>query len=150
MKSKKEQIKSIFEKIEKMETNTFLFPESWSDKIDMIDYDWSYRTYNSGNVGKNRYHNIEIYNEDEIILTIDFRREKVEVVQDLSKPTTTAKEVHFYIEAIYNELHSFKNHTEGKRDIRNKINAKIREIKKSNEDLVKLRKQLKDSDKTNK
>lgn len=144
--SKKEFKKQIIEKISKMESNTFLFPKSWANMIDMIDYNWSYKTYNSGSVGINRYHNIEIHKEGIKIIDINFRsNDMITVVQDLAERQITLKDINYYITAIYDELHSFKNHNEGKRKIRKEISQKLVDIKTNQDELKVLRQQLIDS-----
>ena len=142
----KKQLKAeIIQMIEAIEQNTFLFPLSWSDKIQMTNYDWEYKTYNSGSVGVNRYHNIEIHEREETVLIIDFRRENtIEVTQDLAKNNITLRQVHFYISAIYEELHTFKNHNEGARKIRKNITKKLAQIRTEKKELAVLRQQLTD------
>jgi len=71
--------------VRSVENNTFLFPKSWSETIDMTDYTWSYRTYHSGSIGNSRYHNIEIYVLGKKLLEILFRGDKIEFSQDLSE-----------------------------------------------------------------
>ncbi len=140
IKSKLKQ--EILDKISIMENNTFLFPKSWSDKIDMIDEEWSYKTYNNGEVGDNRYHNLEIHVEDDTILNVGFRGNRIQVIQDLDKKQTSIKDVLFYVTKIYEELHSFKNHDEGKRDIRKKITQAKQRKKQADEDIKELKQQL--------
>jgi len=43
-------------------------------------------------------------------------------------------------------MHSFKNHNEGKRDIRKKINERLSNIERLKKEIEKLRQQLIDSD----
>lgn len=147
MASKKQLKESIIEKIEKMEQNTFLFPHSWSDEVDMIDEDWKYKTYNSGSTGSRRYHNFEIYEEGQKIHDINFRGEQIEITQDLEKKAITLKEVEYYISAIYEEKHSFKNHNEGRRRIRKDLDQKRKDLISIKEQIEVLKKKLFDSKK---
>lgn len=135
----------IFDMIGKMETNTFLFPKSWSDKIQMTDYEWSYKTYNAEKIGKDRYHNFEIYNGSTKILDINFRGYEIEVEQNIFKKQITYKDVLFYIEAIFNELHSFKNNSEGIKKIRKDIQYIKESIMQKQKELKDLEKRLLDS-----
>jgi len=145
---KKSEIKTaILEKISVMEQNTFLFPKSWSNTIEMINEDWSYRTYNAERYGSDRYHNIEIFILNKKVLDINFRGNSIEVVQDLDKSPVTLKNILEYVTKIYEELHSFKNHKEGKRKIRTEINQAQLSIKKLEEEIKSLKIQLTDADK---
>jgi len=146
----KKQIKTaILEKISTMEQNTFLFPKYWSNTIEMTNEDWSYRTYNSGSNGVNRHHNIEIFILNKKVLEINFRGNSIEVIQDLDKKPITLKNVLDYVTSIYEELHSFKNHKEGKRKIRTEINQANLSIKQLEEKIRDLKLQLIDIDKIN-
>lgn len=144
---KSEVKKQILEKIAIMEQNTFLFPLSWTKTIDMIDEDWSYKTYNSGSKGTERYHNIEIHMFQTKALDINFRGDSIHVVQDLDSRAVTLNDVLKYVTAIFEEKHSFKNHNEGKRKIRETINRKTDEIEQLRKDIVLLKTQLNDLNK---
>jgi hypothetical protein len=147
MKNEKSKLKDeVLSKISIMENNTFLFPISWSEKTDMVNEEWSYKTYNSGNKGLQRYHNFEIYINDKKIVDIQFRGNSIQILQDLSEKQITLKTVSFYISTIFKEMHSFKNHNEGKRDIRKKINERLSNIERLKKEIEKLRQQLIDSD----
>lgn len=135
----------ILEKISKMENNTFLFPLSWSDKVQMKDHDWSYKLYNSGSKGTNRYHNIEIYSKNEKLIEINFRGNKIQTIQDLSEKIIRINDVYFYVSAIYDEMHSFENHDEGKRKIRVEIEEAYSNIKKIEDSIIVLKRRLIDS-----
>lgn len=134
--------KEILDKISIMENNTFLFPKSWSDKIDMINEDWSYRTYHSGSTGGSRYHNLEIYTEGEKFLDIGFRGNSIRIEQDLDNKQIGFEDILFYVSAIFKELHSFKNHNEGKRVIRKKISEKMEAKKRIIKEIVDLKQQI--------
>lgn len=140
---KKSEIKKqILEKISIMEQNTFLFPLSWSEKIEMEDYPWSYRTYNSGHKGISRYHNIEIHVGNNKILDINFRNNNIEIVQNLDLKTVTYLDVLNYVSIIFDEKHSFKNHSEGKRKIRKTITEKTDLIKRTLAEVELLKQRL--------
>jgi len=142
---KKSEIKKqILEKISIMEQNTFLFPLSWSEKTDMEDYSWSYKTYNSGSKGVSRYHNIEIHNGNDKILDINFRNSNIEIIQNLDLKTVTYLDVLKYVSIIFDEKHSFKNHSEGKRKIRNSINEKKQLVKNTLKEIELLEQRLLD------
>lgn len=144
---KSEVKKQILEKIAIMEQNTFLFPPSWSNTIDMIDEDWSYKTYNSGSKGVSRYHNIEIHVANKKILDMNFRGNSIEVVQNLDNKAVSFNDVLKYVTTIFDEKHSFKNHSEGKRKIRESINQKTQKIEQMKNDIALLKNQLIDLDK---
>lgn len=145
---KKQEIKKqIFEKIEIMEQNSFLFPKSWSEQIDMIDFDWSYKTYNAGYLGKSRYHTIEIYSLSSKEFEILIRGNEIQVIQNLDKKQISYNDIYYYITAIFNEKHSFKNHSEGKRKIRENIKNKLSNISSLKTEITTLRKQLSDLNK---
>ena len=139
--------KQILEKITIMEQNTFLFPKSWSETIDIIDEEWSYRTYNSGGFGNSRYHKVEIYLINKKILDINFRGTEIEVIQNLDVKPITYSDILKYITYIFNEKHSFKNHNEGKRKIRESIKRKIQDIETAKKLIIELKQQLADIDK---
>ena len=140
---KKSEIKSqILQKIEIMEQNTYLFQKSWSNNIEMIDFDWNYRTYNSGTIGVNRYHNIEIFTLNKKILEMLFRGNSIHIIQDLDAKPINLKDVLFYVEAIFEEKHSFKNHNEGKRKIRETITMKMAGIESAKNEIIALKQQL--------
>ncbi len=134
----------ILEKISIMEQNTFLLPVSWSEMTDMIEGDWSYKTYNSGNKGMYRYHNLEIWQTNKKIIDINFRGTEIEVVRNLDFKPINYKDVLFYVTSIFNEKHSFKNHSEGKRKIRENINKKLLLIETTKKEISVLKQQLTD------
>ena len=146
MKNTNKDLKQeILKMISDMENNTFLFPHSYSETIDMIDLEYSYRTYNNGARGESRYHNVEIYVEGSKILEINFSGNTISYKHDIDKKPLKLKEIHSYILDIYNEKHSFKNHNEGRRNIRKKIKEKRLIIKTAKQEIEYLNKQLLDS-----
>lgn len=145
--TKKQYKKQIIEKIEVMEQNTFLFPKSWSDLVQMANHDWQYKTYNSGQTGASRYHNIEIHQAGVKILDINFRNERIEIIQDLAEKQRTISEVSFYVSAIFAELHTFNSNDESKRQIRKAIAKKLEDIKDAKKQLAELEQKLIDAGK---
>ena len=128
--------------IAQMEQNTFLFPKGWSDTIQMTHFEWAYRAYHAGHVGDARYHNVEIFLLGKKIMEIAFRGNKIEVQQDLSQKAVTIDEVEYYITEIYNEMHTFKNHASGVREIRKKLVDKLQSIKQLNNEVQDLKQQI--------
>lgn len=119
--------RQIIEMIDTMETNTFLFPVGWGDIIQTSNEPWSYRMYNSGSKGKNRYHTFEIYEDAKKVLTIKFSGNNV-LIDHSMKRAFTSTQVLEYVQGIWKELHSFGNHAEGMRTLRVELNKVKKEI----------------------
>ena len=137
----KKKLVELNELINKMIKNHFLLPNSYSDKIQMLSHDFSYRTYvadNSRNVN-NRYVNLEIYDiSDCKIITIAFRQNNiVEICKDITLNFSLDKILEI-VKAIYKEKHSFENHAEGIKPLKEKISlniGRIRSLQKENEEI---------------
>jgi hypothetical protein len=119
----------VIELIEKMEQNTFLLPDNWSESINMATRDMSYKTYVGGR-GNNRYMCFEILDGKDSI-SINIRNEDIMITQSLLKKRVTTKKVVNYIEDIYKEQHSFIDNVEGIKKLRE-------EVRKNKESIAKL------------
>lgn len=147
MKNKKETIESkIISLVKKMEHNTFLLPDSWSSEIQMSNFDWKYKTY-VGTRGNSRYIVFEvIFPKGKYSFLI--RGEIVEITKPISIKVSD-KKLFEYIQEIYNEVHSFENHSKGVRNIRLKISENLKKIEGLREDTEKLRVRLIDAKQEN-
>lgn len=146
--NKKQLHKEIIEMIKGMENNTFLLPDSWTDLVQMASHPFSYKTYVGGR-GNNRYINIEVYLSEKKFdgraFTINIRKEIVSVDGDnLFGKRLSPVDVHKIIKDIYVEKHSFENHNEGERAIREKMTSLRKSIKSAKDSLAKLEEQLSD------
>jgi len=140
---KKNVEKEIVSLVQKMENNTFLLPDSWSSDIAMSNFDWSYKTY-VGTRGCSRYININIIT---ILCTIEISiRSNSVFIQKPMSLKLSPENVLEYVQEIYNEKHSFKDYSEGKKSIRLKIKNLQQTIKESNDKIIKLKKELEDSE----
>lgn len=140
----KKKIESIVDLIRKMESNTFLLKDSWSETIPMITTDYEYRTYVGQRTDKDRYINIELFKLGIQKVEILFRKKEIHI----SKPIDfkfDINDVFNIVESIFNEVHSFKNHDEGLRLVKSKIIDCKRSIKLEEERLVKLQQELSDA-----
>lgn len=140
----KKKIESIVDLIRKMESNTFLLKDSWSETIPMITTDYEYRTYVGKRTDKDRYINIELFKLGIQKVEILFRKKEIHI----SKPIDfkfDINDVFNIVESIFNEVHSFKNHDEGLRLVKSKIIDCKRSIKLEEERLVKLQQELSDA-----
>jgi hypothetical protein len=137
----KKQLAELNELINKMAQNHFLLPSNYSDKIQMMSHDFSYRTYvaESSRNSKGRYINFELYNELDVkFIDVHFRGDRtVEVSKDVTVTFSLSKILEV-IKAIYQEKHSFENHAEGIKPLKEKISnnlSRIKSIQKENEEL---------------
>ena len=140
----KTKIVSILELIRKMESNTFLLKDSWSETIPMITTDYEYRTYVGQRNDKDRYINIQLFKLGIEKVEILFRKKEIHI----SKPIDFKFDINDLfniVESIFNEVHSFKNHNEGLRLVKSKIIDCKRSIKLEEERLVKLQQELSDA-----
>ena len=136
----KQKLERIEELISKMETNHFLLPDSWSDEVQMVLEDFSYKTYVSAprSYGDKRYINLEIY-VDGKITEIDFRGKEIKTQQTIGKKPVSVMDVLYYLEAIYKEKHSFENHDQGIRKLKEDlkgVRGYIKSYKKNEESIL--------------
>ena len=140
---KKNVEKEIVSLVQKMENNTFLLPDSWSSDVAMSNFDWSYKTYVGGR-GCLRYINVNIIT---MLCTIEISiRSNSVFIQKPMSLKLSPENVLEYVQEIYNEKHSFKEYSEGKKSIRLKIKNLQHIIKESNDKIIKLKKELEDSE----
>lgn len=140
----KKKIESILEFIRKMESNTFLLKDSWSDPIPMITTDYEYKTYVGHRGDKERYINIILLQLGVQKINIEFRKNTIHI----SKPIDfkfSIDDLFNIIESIFNEVHSFKNHNEGLRSVRAKIIDCKKSIESKEKELDRLQQELKDA-----
>jgi hypothetical protein len=130
----KQALKRIEELISQMEQNHFLLPDSWSSEIQMANHDWSYKTYVSAprNYGNKRYIVLEIKDLD---IKVTFHLGEIKHDHVLGGKTIKPQDLLFYIEEIYKEKHSFDNHVDGKRKIREEIKILKSKIKRIEENI---------------
>jgi hypothetical protein len=147
MKNQKELLQETLSMIDKMSQNTYLLPNGWSDKIEMSNFDWCYKTYVSESTRSKigRYINIDIYNENND-KTNEFliRSEKIEVSHVLGQKPIDIKTVNFYISEIFKEKHSFENHVEGVKPLKVKIKRANEQIKSYQKDIEDYKNQIED------
>ena len=137
--SKKQIKKDLISIIEKMEINTYLLPESWSDEIQMATRDMSYKTY-VGKRGIGRYINFVI-KSPKLNVDIDFRGDDVRVNTSIDKPIKV-KEMYEAVLAIYEEKHSFIDMAEGVSNLRKQISEKRRNIETAKKEIKILEQQI--------
>jgi len=132
-------IKTIQEMIEKMIP---IFQESWSDEKQTRDF--SFRTYRDGN----SYSTIEFTLEDREI-NLNYNGEKINITQTLGKELSL-NEISELIKKLFKTTFSFESMSSEEYSIIGKIKNENRniirskkEIKKLNEHLEELNKQLK-------
>jgi hypothetical protein len=138
---KKEQINRLKELVSKMELNHYLLPEAFSDEIEMTFENFSYKTYVGGR-GKGRYITFHIFLEDRREIQIMFRNESISTNEDIGKRFSLAT-ILIYIELIYAEKHSFENHSEGIKPLKNKIRKEFDRITSAKKEIKSLREQIK-------
>ncbi len=144
MNLKQKMIQDILNKISIMEQNTFLMPIGFSDKTEMTNHEWSYRSYTSDKKGDNRYCTIEIYLDSELICKIIFHGNNIKIDQYFNEKQKGLKEVNYYISEIFEELHSFKNHNEGIKKLRKDLSQKKIDLLNAKNDVEFLQKRIKD------
>ncbi len=136
---KEELLKEIERMVTAMNANTFLLPNGWSDRIDMDLQDWSYVTYCSRSTSL--YINIDIYKEEEKIFEFHFNFGKINVTSLLGV-SVTPKKMYDYIKLIYDEKHSFSEHDEGLKSLREKLRDERNKIKSANKQIKELTSQM--------
>jgi hypothetical protein len=113
--NKKQKIAKIHSYIEKMEQNTFLLPDSWSEMFTMITRSAHYKTYVGGRGDNGRYINIEYTKNDELYnpkqkdcYSIEFRKNEIYLQKRLGESKNEVDLVLDIVEAIYKEKISFE------------------------------------------
>lgn len=140
----KKKIEGILDFIRKMEQNTFLLKDNYSDTIPLLSCDYEYRTYVGNRGDKDRFINIDLFQLGVEKLKIQFRKNEIR----LDKPVDykfSIDDAYKIVELIFEEVHSFKNHDEGVRKLKQSIINKQKRIKQEQEELSKMQIQLKDA-----
>jgi len=145
----KQKLGRIEELISKMETNHFLLPDSWSNEVQMVLEDFSYKTYVSAprSYGDKRYINLEIYVDGKIKTKIDFRGKEIQTLQTIGKKSVSVTDILYYLEAIYKEKHSFENHDQGIRKLKADLKRVRGYVKSYKEDEESILSQIRDAKK---
>jgi hypothetical protein len=147
----KKEIKQSLDLVSKMEQNTFLLPDVFSEVIDMMFEEWSYKTY-VGTRGLGRYIVFYIYKDDpnKCIYEMVFRNEDIEIKQSISEVNLTANKIYQFVEAIYKEKHSFEMFDDSLKTLRKKLRYTKeqkknieKEIKKINQEILDAKKLIK-------
>ena len=112
--TKKNKIDKILKLIFKMENNTFLLPDSWSELVLMTTRSANYKTYVGGR-GYNRYINIEYVKNDELYnpkqedcYSITIRKNAIYLNKRLGENKNEVDIVLDIVESIYKEKYSFE------------------------------------------
>lgn len=112
--TKKQKIDKIIGLIAKMEQNTFLLPESWSETMNMVSRSAHYRTY-VGRRGSDRYINIEYTKNDELYnpkiedcYKINIKGNNIIIEKLVGSMKNEVDNILDIVEAIYKEKISFE------------------------------------------
>ncbi|MFA6550889.1 MAG: hypothetical protein WCT36_06095 [Candidatus Gracilibacteria bacterium] len=112
--TRKQKIEKILDLIKKMEQNTFLLPDSWSEVLHMVSRSAHYKTY-VGARNADRYINIEYTKNEELYnpkindcYSITIRKNDVFLNKILGDTKNEINTVLDIIEAIYKEKISFE------------------------------------------
>lgn len=146
--NKKQYYNESLKMIKAMARNTFLMPDSWSDRIELNSWK-TYKTYIDKESRNYRiYADINIWdiNWKEIIKICIRQNEILLDNTNIFGKIPTAKQVYEYILEIYNEKHSFIESNEGRKSVLRKIWDKNKEISNNKKQLEDLKKQLSDFD----
>ena len=128
--------------VEKMEQNTFLLPDKFSDYIQMHSKDIVYKTY-VGTRGADRYINFTITDQKNVF-EIGVRNNDIQISQSIYKKRLTPKKAYEYIHDIYIEKHSFIENAEGIKSLRKELRENRKHIQELKDKNKKLEKQIKD------
>jgi hypothetical protein len=155
--TKKQKIGKVLDLIRKMEQNTFLLPDSWSEMFNMVSRSAHYKTYVGGRGEYSRYINIEYTKNDELYnpsqedcYSITIRKSEIFLSKRLGESKNEIDIVLDIVEAIYKEKISFElmDKEESKKRLRMK---ELRQsIKTQTEEFNKLKNELSDKEKLTK
>jgi hypothetical protein len=150
--NKKEKITKIISLIKKMEQNTFLLPDSWSELFNMVSRSAHYKTYVGGRGDYSRYIDIEYTKNDELYnpkqedsYSITIRKNEVYLNKRLGDPQNEVDLVLDIVEAIYKEKISFEIMDKEVATKRLKLKELKDSIKKSTDEFTKLKNELESS-----
>lgn len=150
----KKKINKILDLIRKMEQNTFLLPDSWSELFNMVSRSAHYKTYVGGRGDYSRYINIEYTKNDELYnpkqedsYSITIRRNEIYLNKRLGENKNEVDLVLDIVESIYKEKISFEIMDKVVATKRLKIKELREEIKRKTEEFNKLNSELKDGNK---
>lgn len=151
--TKRQKIEKILDLLKKMEGNSFLLPDSWSEVVNMVSRSAHFKTYVGGR-GFNRYINIEYVDSSEIYnpkaedrYSIEVRNDVIYLHKRLGDRKNEIDVVLDIVGAIYTEKMSFDIMatavaTKRKRLI--DINVSLKSLK---DEFNKIKKELADKDK---
>ena len=152
MKNKK--VVKILSLIKKMEENTFLLPDSWSELFNMVSRSAHFKTYVGGRGDYNRYINIEYTKNDELYnpkqkdcYSITIRKNEVFINKRLGERKNEIELVLDIVEAIYKEKISFELMNKEVAKKRLKLKELRETIKSATNEFNKIKNELTDKDK---
>jgi len=140
MSKKQEQIKEIISLVERMEVNTFLLPDSWSDNINMQDRDICYRTYVQRR-GSHRYMQFD-FKGGKYDYSLGIRGDRV-ILNDYDfLRTISLSKVLDDMSAMYEDVKSFKSLSECLTKLRNELAGKRKNLQETKNDIKKLEEEI--------
>ena len=147
--TKKKKIEKIIDLIRKMEQNTFLLPDSWSEVFNMVSRSAHYKTYVGGRGDGSRYISVEYTKNDELYnpkqedcYSIAIRKNEVYLNKRLGEPKNEVDIVLDIVEAIYKEKLSFEIMDKEVAKKRMRIKELRNTIKTTTEEFNKLKDEL--------
>ncbi len=138
-------MEDILNKIKTMEQNTYLLPDGFSNEIQIMEKQETYKTY-VGNRGDNRYITITYTFENQEKLEIKVRNNKI-VIDDYNpfeRIENLEEKIIYIVNSIYKEKHSFIENAEGIKSLRRKITELKRTNKYNEQEIDKIRNQIED------
>jgi hypothetical protein len=144
----KVEIKKSLDLLSKMEQNTFLLPDGFTEVVDMMFEEWSYKTY-VGKRGAGRYIIFYIYKDDpnKEIYEIVFRGEEIQIKQSILEKSLTANKIYQFVEAIYKEKHSFEMFDDSLKTLRKDLRSKKQKKEAIEKEIQKLNQKIIDAKK---
>ena len=147
--TKKQKIGRVLDLIRKMEQNSFLLPDNWSEMFNMVSRTAHYKTYVGARGEYSRYINIEYTKNDELYnpsqedcYSITIRKNEVFLNKRLGEPKNEIDIVLDIVESIYKEKISFElmdKETSKKRlrmkELRQSIETQTKEFNKLKNEL---------------
>jgi len=148
--TRKKKVEKVMDLIRKMEQNTFLLPDSWSEVFNMVSRSAHYKTYVGGRGDWSRYINVEYTKNDDLYnpkqedrYSIVIRKNEVFLNKRLGESKNEVDIVLDIVEAIYKEKISFEvmdKEVAKKRlrikELRNTIKATTEELNKLKDELL--------------
>lgn len=155
MTNKTNKINKILNLIKKMEDNHFLLPDGWSNETNMISRSATFKTYVGGRGDFNRYINIEYKTEEIDNLNLNknynynimIRRNEIFLEKKLGEVKNEIDLVLDIIKSIYKEKTSFQLMDKEVFKKRLRLKELKGKIKTHNEEVERIKKELKDKKK---